>query len=173
MKHPPIVGNTASTIMTESQKKSEEAVCKMQKMVMVREKMISIIRNCYFEPGIWTAADQFFENMKKERGSIDSPLLMLSDIVNRHLNDEHVLEGVLHILSNYDYEEINPVGITIAVACGFNHYTVIQDLLISCFERWAAVEAIPVLENMEFNETWLKEYRDDVLNQLKSMNASA
>ena len=83
------------------------------------------------------------------------------------------MEGVLHILSNYSYDEIEPFGISVAIACAVNHSIVIQDLLISCFEKWNTVDAIDILTGLQLEEPWLSEYRDDVVSQLTQKDASA
>lgn len=138
-----------------------------------KERMIAIIQSCYFEAGIWTEADEFFKRLRKTGGDIEKPLKMLSDIVNHNLSNVHILEGVLHILSTYDYDEIDPYGITISLACTVNHSPIIQDLLISCFEKWESVESIDILESLELDEYWLIEYRDDVVTQLKHKEQTA
>lgn len=138
-----------------------------------KERMVVVIQNCYFEAGIWSEADEFFEHLRKKSGDIENPLKMLSDIVNHNLSNIHILEGVLHILSNYDYSEIDPYGITISLACAVNHSPIVQDLLISCFEKWGAVESIDILESLELDEYWLIEYRDDVVEQLKQKDKTA
>lgn len=111
--------------------------------------------------------------MVKSSSSIESPLALLSSIVNHNLSDDHILEGVLHILSNYSYDEIEPFGISVAIACAVNHSLIIQDLLISCFEKWNAVDAIDILTGLQLEEPWLSEYRDDVVSQLKRKDTGA
>ena len=137
------------------------------------KRLISIIESCYFESGIWTEADEYFESLVKSSSSIESPLALLSSIVNHNLSDDHILEGVLHILSNYSYDEIEPFGISVAIACAVNHSLIIQDLLSSCFEKWNAVDAIDILTGLQLEEPWLSEYRDDVVSQLKRKDTGA
>lgn len=141
--------------------------------LLIKKRMISIIQSCYFESGIWTEADEYFERLKASRGATVNALGLLADIVNHNLANDHILEGVLHILSNYSYEELDPYGITISLACALNHSPVIQDLLISCFEKWNAVDAIDILRDLKVEEPWLIEYRDEVLEQLKSKEMRA
>ncbi len=140
---------------------------------LIKERMIAIIQSCYFESGIWTEADEYFERLKTTRGDAVNSLGLLSDIVNHNLSNDHILEGVLHILSNYSYAELDPYGITISLACALNHSPVIQDLLISCFEKWEAVDAIDILQQLEIEDPWLVEYRDEVIEQLKCKEMSA
>lgn len=141
--------------------------------LLIKERMIAIIQSCYFEAGIWTEADEYFDRLKTTRGDAVNSLGLLSDIVNHNLSNDHILEGVLHILSNYSYAELDPFGITISLSCALNHSPVIQDLLISCFEKWEAVEAIDILQQLQIEEPWLMEYRDEVIEQLKSKEMSA
>ena len=141
--------------------------------LMIKKRMIAIIQSCYFEAGIWTEADEYFHKLKSTRGDAVNSLGLLSDIVNHNLSNDHILEGILHILSNYSYAELDPYGITISLACALNHSPVIQDLLISCFEKWDAVEAIDILQKLKLEDSWLIEYRDAVIEQLKSKEMSA
>lgn len=138
-----------------------------------KKRMIAIIQSCYFEAGIWSEADDYFEALGQRSGSIEVPLKILSDIVNHNMSNDHILEGALHILSNYSYEEIDPYGISVALVCVVNHSPVIQDLLISCFEKWGSTESIDILESLNLDEPWLAEYRDEVVAQLKSKEMSA
>lgn len=144
-----------------------------EQKIAKEKRLISIIESCYFEAGICTEADEYFESLVKSNSSIESPLALLSNIVNHNLSDDHILEGVLHILSNYSYDEIEPFGISVAIACAVNHSIVIQDLLISCFEKWNTVDAIDILTGLHLEEPWLSEYRDDVVSQLTQKDASA
>lgn len=138
-----------------------------------KKRLVAIMQSCYFEAGIWTEADEYFECIKKKSNSLERPLKLLSDIVNHSLSNEHVLEGALHILSNYSYDEVDPYGITIAIACAVNHSPVIQDLLISCFEKWGSIDSIDILEGLELKAPWLAEYRDEVVLQLKNQEVIA
>lgn len=125
-----------------------------------------IINNCYFEPGISTEANEYFSELWEAMGK--NSLDILSELVNEHLDDEHVLEGVLHILSFLPYEEITPVGITIGIACGFNHSPLVVDRLIACFEDWEDPAAIRILDSMDLSSIpWLSNYRDRVVSMLE------
>lgn len=133
-----------------------------------KTRLVSKIRACYFEPGIINDADRYFSSLVKEHNSFDEPLKILSDITNHNIDDDHILEGVLHILSNYEYSEIDPFGISIVLASAVNHSPVIQDLLISCFENWGDRQGIDILEKLDINTEWIKQYRDEVIDFLKS-----
>lgn len=141
---------------------------KTKNTLLEKEQLLTKIQHSYFEPGVWTEADAYFELLTTMHSKLEEPLSLLSDIVNHHLLDEHILEGVLHILSNYSYDDLEPFGITIALACTINHSPVIQDLLITCFENWNSADAIPILSGLKLETPWLAEYRDEVLEQLKS-----
>lgn len=141
--------------------------------LLIKKRLVAIIQSCYFEAGIWTEADEYFDRLKTSRGDTVNSLGILADIANHNLSNDHILEGVLHILSNYNYAELDPYGITISLVCALNHSPVIQDLLISCFEKWDAIEAIDILQNLKLEESWLIEYRDEVVEQLKSKEISA
>lgn len=138
-----------------------------------KERLLAKINNSYFEAGIICDADQYFEALIKEHHSMDTPLTILSDITNHNIDNDHVLEGVLHILSNYEYSDISPIGITIVLAATVNHSPVVQDLLIACFESWDSAEGIDILEKLNLDIPWLSQYRDEVVAQLRASSQSA
>lgn len=155
----PLHTNTSSSSQISEDKLSDQL--KVKKL-----QLECIINNCYFEPGISTEADEYFSELWNDLGK--SSLEILSEIVNENLDDEHILEGVLHILSSLPYTEMIPMGITIGIACGFNHSPLVIDRLIACFEDWEDPAAIRILESMDLAKTpWLSNYRDRVISTLK------
>lgn len=147
----------------------------IQRPSFVEEKnrLLATIRDCYYEAGILCEADNYFAEVVKQQGSYDYPLSLLSDITNHNIDNEHILEGVLHILSNCDYSAIDPFGISIVLAAAVNHSPVIQELLISCFEIWDSAEGIDILEKLDLDIPWLNQYRNEVVSQLKRNVVSA
>ena len=133
----------------------------------------AMINSSYFESGVFNDVDYYFKRLVNKYGSLERPLSILSYMTNHNIDNEHILEGVLHILSNYDYEDINPFGISIALAATVNHSPVVQDLLISCFESWDSPDGIDILEKMNLEVPWLKRYRDEIVIQLKNNNQIA
>ena len=156
-------------LMDEMNTSTHKEICEYNAKHDVDEKkhMLTIIYNCYFEAGVYSEADEYFEYLVNKYRSFSEPLAILSDITNHNIDQEHVLEGVLHILSSQDYNHINPIGITIVLACAVNHSPVIQDLLISCFESWDSEDGIDILQKLQLDMPWMIKYRDDVINQLK------
>lgn len=134
-----------------------------------KERLLSKIRNCCFEAGVWTIADAYFKDLIQIYNSIQAPLTLLSDIVNHNLSDQHLLEGILHILSNYNYEDINPVGITIALCCINNRSPIIQERLISCYENWNSSDGIDTLQSLQLDDVWLDDYRNEVIGHLNAI----
>ena len=154
--------NNFSFIM-ESSPVDRVTMCSLEDQV----RLVRIINSCYFEEDELCEADAYFNELIGKYGGIQPPLGALAEIVAKHLSDEHILEGVLHILSNYSYDVLRPFGISVALSCRANYSPVISDLLISCIASWEAVEGIEALEQMEFKEAWLEQYRDHVVAQLK------
>ena len=130
-------------------------------------ELIAIIRNTYFELGETTETETYFDRLVLKHKDLSYALALISEIVNTHLSDDHILEGVLHILSEQDYEDIGSLGITIGLACKSNQSPVIQDMLIACFEIWDYPSGVIVLEHIKTTESWLEEYRNKVINYLK------
>lgn len=130
-------------------------------------ELIAIIRSTYFELGETTEAEAYFDRIILKHKDMSYALALISEIANTHLTDDHILEGVLHILSEQNYEDIGSLGITIGLACKSNQSLVIQDMLIACFEVWDHPSGVIVLEQIKTTESWLEEYRNRVIEYLK------
>lgn len=130
-----------------------------------QSKLECIINNCYFESGAWTEADEYFSELWDEQSK--KSLDILSAIVKAHSNDEHMLEGALHILSSLPYSEICPMGLSIGITCSFSHSPLVIDRLITCLEDWNDPATIGILEGMDLSSMpWLSHYRNDVIERL-------
>lgn len=157
----------ANNYLFEQESSSGKASGARKPLPQEVKRMRTLINNCYFEAGVLSPADLYFDKLVETHGSFDAALAVLSDIVN-HASDDHTMEGILHILSNHSYEEVDPVGITVILACRTNPSHVIEELVISCFEVWNNPDGIDILEKLPLSEPWLIQYRDHVVRQLQN-----
>lgn len=144
------------------------------KLSPAAEKILLSIRSSDFASGEWTKADDQFEIISNElealSNKLDEPLnslYILLEITEKYQDNEHVIEGVLHIIGNLEGIEKNPVTYKIAKNCIENKSPVVQDLLISCTDKWSTPEALEILEKIEPEEKWLEKYKEQVLKELK------
>lgn len=121
-----------------------------------------------FETGISNPSEKYFEDLlKKDR------LSALNGISSLFLNNytpqttkARILVGLLHIVSHFDYESVYPAGQMMAL-CALSHVNrEVAEYGIKCYENWGNRDGIEKLQAVCFSTPWLKEYADEVIEQL-------
>ena len=135
-----------------------------------KRRMLAIINSCYFENGILSAADYFYKDLQKRYPDSEAPLLLLLDIATSHIQEEHCIEGILHILGGLTAKEAQPIGSLIVMVCANHRSPVIAELVISCFEVWDYIDGIPFLRALDISEAWMRRYRDEVVSNLEAID---
>ena len=96
--------------------------------------------------------------------------MVLKELIQENLSKEHLMEGVLHILHDYEYDEIPVINDFVIEQC-YNHeckYTKYK--LVSVFESWNNKESLEAIRKMFFETEWIEEYRLAVLKNLEEDN---
>lgn len=135
-----------------------------------KEKMLIELRTCEYEVGIETDAHRFFESLRDKYGNMYIPVKILLDIVAQNISDAHVLEGVLHTLSWYEYTEMDFWDIECLLCfCTSSQASLVQEGIIFLVEEWEEPEFISILKLLKIKEDWLIKYRDDVIRGLENV----
>lgn len=98
-----------------------------------------------------------------ESKNIEYVMDALMEIYMSNLNNYHVLEGILIMVSSIPYEDAYPKGQIMAMGLLSNKELLIRDRAIQCFERWNSKKGLKVLKNLECNPQWLQRYVDKVI----------
>lgn len=118
------------------------------------------------EVGIANPSEHAFHSLfvKNKQATMNSLLKTFMDhySLTKHTN---VIVGILHILSHYNYDEVYPIGQSIAMnSLLFNDDEVVE-YAIKCFENWNSKDGIEKLKAMRFNTNWLQDYVNQVIEE--------
>jgi hypothetical protein len=86
----------------------------------------------------------------------------------KNFHDPHIITGVLHIISHFDYDLVSPEGPTMAIAALGHKNVEVREYGVKCFENWQHKDGIRILEQIKANERWFQNYINLVIRDLKS-----
>jgi len=151
-----------SSVDTASSKKNADIQYEAYNMTAIA----SLLATEVHEVGIANPSEHAFHNlfMKNKQATMNSLLKTFMDYysLTKHTN---VIVGILHILSHYNYDEVYPIGQSIAMnSLIFNNDEVVE-YAIKCFENWNSKDGIEKLKAMRFNTNWLQDYVNQVIEE--------
>lgn len=121
-----------------------------------------------FEAGISNNSEKYFSEL-----IISDRLSALNGISSLFLKNyspqntkANILVGLLHIVSHFDYNSIYPAGQMMAL-CALSHVNKeVAEYGIKCYENWGNKDGIEKLRAVNFSASWLKEYAEEVIEEL-------
>ena len=130
----------------------------------------SMLESEDFETGISNPSERYFCKLL-DKNTIASMNSLSTLFMNNYSVDgrkTNILIGILHILSHLEYTRVYPHGQMMAM-CALNHKNkYVAEYGIKCFENWAHPDGIEKLNAVQFAATWLQEYAQDVIDELKN-----
>lgn len=128
----------------------------------------SMIKNDNFEVGYESNSLRFFDTLYKDNR--DSSLKVINKLFIASFSSVKVVVGVLHILSSYSYEKVDPNGATIALAASLHQSDLVKEALLLVFEKWSNEDALRLLlDNVKFENVWLEKYRLNLINDIEEL----
>jgi hypothetical protein len=103
----------------------------------------------------------YFEDKRKAN-------ILLNELFLENFHDPHIIIGVLHIISHFDYDLVSPEGPTMAVAALDHKDVEVREYGVKCFENWQHKDGIGILDNIKADEQWLQNYINLVICDLKN-----
>ncbi len=120
-----------------------------------------------YDPGDQSNSEKYVNGLFKAEGS-EKVFLWLNNIFTaNYFKNKHLVLGILQILSHAAEAKNNASAQTISSSALLGPDTEIIEYAIRCFENWEDQRFIPVLEKVNCEEPWLREYRDGVIEDLK------
>jgi hypothetical protein len=95
--------------------------------------------------------------------------MLLNKLFLENFHSPHIVVGVLHIISHFDYDLVSPEGPTMAIAALSHKDAEVREYGVKCFENWQHKDVIMILEQIKANEGWLQNYINLVIHDLKRL----
>lgn len=163
-----IKNSTIKQEILQSQTNDSEVALK-NNVDQLKEKFtnsfLQLIQSVDFEFGYKTAADDFVYDSLNSYGVYARE--WLNDIFLKNFESPNVLSAILRIIAHFDYSQMYPQGITIAIAATRHEDVAVQECGIRCFENWESPDSLPILKSLKFSEKWLNEYLSNVIMDLE------
>ena len=125
----------------------------------------STIKNIIFHDeyydGELSASEQYMIEAN-EQGHLKVVLDALMKIYVSSLDNLHILEGILVMISCVPYDVVAPAGQVMAMGLLSNKELSIRDKAIQCFEKWNSKKGLDILKNLKCSPKWLQQYVDQV-----------
>ncbi len=106
----------------------------------------------------------------------EAPMLTreaLNDLYLRNIANEKVLLALLKVIAHFDYDEVFPVGQTMALAAISHKSVEVKECGIRAYENWEHTESLAILGQTEVQPSWLNQYLLDVVSDLKESIGAA
>jgi hypothetical protein len=118
------------------------------------------------ETGITNPSEEIVESLYSEDKRKAN--ILLNELFLKNFHDPHIIIGVLHIISHFDYDLVSPEGPTMAIAALTHKDVEAREYGVKCFENWQHKDGIGILEQIKANERWLQNYINLVIRDLKN-----
>lgn len=126
----------------------------------------NLMKTEYYESNNTPDSETYINNLLRE--DKDKCMINLSKFFHDNYTDVHIAKGVLHIISHFEFEELNTIASYVAFA-GLNHSNKsVRKYAIKAYDNWDNTELLPILKGMKKpSEKWLRIYLDKVISHLE------
>jgi hypothetical protein len=118
------------------------------------------------ESGIANFSEKIIESLYSE-DKLKANILV-NKLFFENFHTPHIIVGVLHIVSHFDYDLVSPEGPTMAIAALAHKDVEVREYGVKCFENWQHKDGIRILEHIKVEERWLQNYINLVIRDLKN-----
>ncbi|MBA7531063.1 hypothetical protein ES705_23274 [subsurface metagenome] len=157
-----------SDLVIYSANVNEDIVNKRRALQIERDfthELISLILEENFEYGFRTRADQLVQSQMKINSSVTRE--WLNKIYVANFNRPEIVIGLLRLIARFEINEISPQGKTMAIAALSHKDHEVKECGIRAFESWNSLESIKILQNVNTNIPWLKDYLNRVIESIE------
>jgi hypothetical protein len=166
--HDSSIGNEVNPLINQSKNESNvnnNYLSIQEKSKKQASRFLGMLRNDIVEPGYYSSSELYLKSQLKENH------LETKDWLNRvlinNLKKPDILVKLLHMISDIDYNLIEPLGPTFALAAARHPDAEVKEYSIRVFEKWANKDSLDILKGVRFQEEWLQEYADEVIAELE------
>lgn len=128
--------------------------------------ILSVIMSDEFEDGEISNSERYMKNNMTLQTK-DYILDALMKIYIDKYNDEHVMLGVMEMISCVKYEDVEPNGQIMVLGLLQHKNIYLRDRAIQVYEQWNSKKGIRVLKTLKCDQKWLQDYVDKVIEYLE------
>ncbi|MCG7344029.1 hypothetical protein MHZ92_07790 [Sporosarcina sp. ACRSL] len=129
------------------------------------ERFTNMLKNDFIEVGFFSSSEIYLlTKLKKEPIETKD---WLNKVLLDNLDQPSIIVKLLHIIADIDYEMISPQGPVLALAATRIPDDEVQEYSIRAFEKWGTQECLKVLKNTRYQEGWLQDYANEVIEDLE------
>lgn len=132
----------------------------------IKNELLSIINEDVIIPGYYSNAEVYFRHIIEENK--DLAFNILNEIYIDNLENENILFALIHLVSNFEYDYIYPIGHTIALLTASIGSEVLIEFTLRAYEKWGNAKSLIQLRKMPINIPWLDEYRRELIEDIES-----
>jgi hypothetical protein len=118
------------------------------------------------ESGITNPSEEIVKSLYSEDNRKAN--ILLNELFIKNFHEPHIIVGVLHIISHFDYDLVSPEGPVMAIASLTHKDVEVREYGVKCFENWQHKDGIKILEHIKADERWLQNYINLVIRDLKN-----
>jgi hypothetical protein len=144
------------------QDSKSEAVVEVEQYIRLK----TMLQEEITESGIANPSEEIVETLYSEDKQKTN--ILLNELFLKNFHAPHIIVGVLHIISHFDYDLVSPEGLTMAIAALAHEDVEVREYGVKCFENWRHKDGIGILEHIKTNEPWLQNYINLVIRDLKN-----
>ena len=127
-------------------------------------RFIQLLKQDVFEPDYYCESENYFMDLYVRDRIIS--FHYLSRAIADYKDDDHIQEGVLHILSSLSYDEVYPDGQMLLSAISSTKDVVLQEMIVRCYEHWGNEDSIRFLQTMLPVNSQIEEYINAVIKDI-------
>jgi len=128
-------------------------------------QFLAMVAETELEFGFRSPLDDFLRRRLDENAAVAKE--WLSSLFLENFKDIRITTGILRTIAHFDYEDIAPNGLLIAMAALSHDSLQVRECGIRAFENWATAEALEVLRAIGCQERWMQDYVDRVIANIE------
>lgn len=147
---------------------SEENRLNRDRLLWYRERherdFVALLRESDFEYGFESAADRYVQERFAENTS--ATLEWIGHLFVERFADSAITLGIVRVMAHMEYAEAKPHGVTIAISATRHPDAEVRECGVRAFENWGTRDSLELLRTLAFDEPWLQEYVEQVVEDL-------
>ncbi len=146
---------------------NEVIVNQLEDPAECEEELIHFINNDNLDASSQSRAVSYLESLFEKSDIHAQIVISRAYLTALKTNDTKLINGILYVISSFRYEEVYPIGQTIAIAAINLKDRESAANAIRAFEYWKKPEAITFLEQIDVASPWIHKYKTKVIESLK------